>query len=291
MVKKALIVYASITGNTEKVAMRFKQVIERKGQPWGDWTCDALKVTKKTDRKNIPYHVKDYDLFLIGAPIWAGIPPLYLFDDHQGVLAPIMMPEMFAEIMTVPGEAGGPGKPKNSPPAGEGLPGSGIGYGPKKGIAFVTYGGQGQGPIEAEAALACLSLRLEGGNIKCIGKFACCGKQWGEPTVDPLAAKMNWMVGDTTAAIALYKENPNHLDFTKLTAEDRKLFEKAVKMTEEYSTPGSGTGKFRAWHWDFAKRPTERDLLKAEIFMQDIMEDYYGGGIEMYPYSQYLSIS
>jgi hypothetical protein len=281
---KALIVYASITGNTEKVAMRFKQTIELKGQPWGDWKCDIFKVTKKTDRKNIPYHLEDYDLFLVGAPIWAGIPPLYLFDDHQGALGPIMMPAAFAKAMAE-------GKPMGPPGEGGGMGFQGKGWGPKKGIAFVTYGGQGQGPIEAQAALSCIELRLEGGQVKCIGKFACCGKQWEEPTVDPLAAKLNMMVGDTTVAIAQYKENPNHPDFANLTAEERKMFEKAVKMTEEFSAPGGHRGKFRAWHWDFSRRPTERDLLKAEIFMKDILEEYYGGGIEMYPYSQYVSIS
>jgi len=285
--RKALIVYASITGNTEKVAMRFKQTIELKGQPWGDWKCDTFKVTKKTDKKNVPYHVDDYDLLLVGAPIWAGIPPLYLFDDHLGALGSVLMPAAMAKAMAE-------GK-RMEPPGGEGggmgLPGTGKGWGPKKGIAFVTYGGQGQGPIEAKAALACIELRLDGSQIKCIGQYACCGKQWEEPTVDPLASKFNWMVGDTTVAIALYKENPNHPDFAKLTAEERKMFEKAVKMTEEFSVPGGAMGKFRAWHWEFAKHPTERDLLRAEIFMKDIMEDYYGGGIEMYPFSQYVSIS
>jgi len=59
-------------------------------------------------------------------------------------------------------------------------------------------------------------------------------------------------------------------------------------MTAAYSS-GAGMGS-RAWHWDFTKRPTERDLLKAEIFLSEILEDYYGGGIEMYPYSQYVCI-
>jgi len=285
--RKALIVYASITGNTEKVALKFKQTIEKKGQPWGDWACDIFKVTKKTDKKNIPYHLENYDLFLVGAPIWAGIPPLYLFDDHQGALGPIMMPEAFSMPPKKGSESGIEAFLEKGGP----FANFGKGYGPKKGIVFVTYGGQGQGPVEAEAALACLELRLVGSQVKCIGKFACCGKQWEEPAVNPIAAKFDWMVGDTTVAIALFKENPNDPSFSKLTQQERKMFEKAVKMTEEYSTPGGAKSKFRAWHWDFARRPTERDLLKAEIFMSDLLEDYYGGGIEMYPYSQYVSIS
>ena len=41
MAKKSLIIYASVTGNTEKVANRFKQVFEKKGEkiPMG-WGID-----------------------------------------------------------------------------------------------------------------------------------------------------------------------------------------------------------------------------------------------------------
>lgn len=280
--RKVLIVYASVTGNTEKVAMRFKQVFEKKKAPWGEWECDIYKVNKNSYKEPPPYHIEDYDLICVGSPIWAGIPPLYLNDDHRGALMPLLMPIIrsvaFEQIMRSLGKARGP------------IPDFGKGYGAKKSIIFVTYGGQEQGPREAQAALSCLELRLEGANAKCIGKFACCGKMWRETTVDPIANKFNWMVGDTTTAIALYKENPNHPDFAKLTAEERKMFDKAVASTAVFSNPGAGMG-FRAWHWDFQNRPTERDLLKAEIFLSEILEDYYGGGIEMYPYSQYISIA
>jgi hypothetical protein len=268
--KKALIVYASITGNTEKVAMRFKEVFDRKG-PWGDWQCDVFKVTKKTYQEKAPYRIEDYDFLALGAPIWAGIPPLYLFDDHKGALTPIMMPQM---------------KPGEPPPM---MPGPGEGWGPKKGLAFITYGGQGQGPIEANAALTCLEIRLDAARIKCVGKFACCGKQWTEPTVDPIAAKFDWMVGDATIAISRYKENPHDPEFAKLTPAERQMFERAVSMTGEFST--GAMMKSRAWHWDFKNRPNERDLLKADIFLSEILEDYYGGGVEMYPFSQYVCIA
>ena len=274
--RKALIVYASITGNTEKVAMRFKQTIEKKGQPWGDWVCDTFKVKKKTYQEKVPYNLEDYDLFIVGAPIWAGTPPLYLFDDHLGALGKFIMPKAFLE-----GRQGGPG---------EGGPVMTRGPITKKGIVFVTYGGQGEGPSETQAALACLEIRLEN-HTKVIGKFACCGKQQEEPTVDPIAAKFDWMVGDATEAIARYKENPNDPEFAKLSAEERKLFDKAVKLSGHFS-PGAPMGG-RAWHWDFAHRPTDRDLLKAEIFLSEILEDCYGGGIEKTPitHSQYICIA
>jgi hypothetical protein len=285
MAKKALIVYASVTGNTEKVAKKFKEVFEKKGTPWGEWECDIYKITKKSDKKNAPYHLEDYDFICVGAPIWAGIPPLYLFDDHLGALGSVLMPKAMLEMSL--------GEPPSQRPDEE-LMGSMMdqlkaGWSPKKGVVFVTYGGQGQGPIEATAALSCLELRLDAARVKTVGKFACCGKQWDEPPVDRIANRFGWMVGDTTVAIARYKENPNDPEFANLSAEERKLFDRAVKETQKFK-PGMHHG-MRSWHYEFHNRPTERDLLKAEIFLSEILEDYYWGGVEMYPYSQYVCIA
>ena len=47
MAKKSLILYASMTGNTEKVAQRFQQAFVKKG-----WECDIFKIDKKTDADN-----------------------------------------------------------------------------------------------------------------------------------------------------------------------------------------------------------------------------------------------
>jgi flavodoxin len=268
MVRKALIVYASVTGNTEKVAVRFKQVIEKTGRPWGDWECDTYKVTKRSDRKNPPYYAEDYDLFLVGAPIWSGIPPLYLYDDHLGSLIGILSPK-------------GQNNPRRS-----------VGWKPQKGIVFLTYGGTGQGPLETTSAFGVLEREgMERWGIKCVGKFACCGGHWDEPAADHVAAKFDWMVGDAAEAIARYKENPNNPEFAKLTEEERKLFSQAATDAKEFKTGGERGPATRAWHWDFKNRPNERDLLKAEIFLEEVLEDYYGGGIEMFPFGQYLCIA
>ena len=44
MGKKCLIMYASFTGNTEKVAQRIKETFESRG-----WQCDMFKVRKNAD--------------------------------------------------------------------------------------------------------------------------------------------------------------------------------------------------------------------------------------------------
>jgi len=265
--RRALIVYASVTGNTEKVARRFKQVFEKKGRAWGDWECDIFKVTKNTYKEDIPYSFHNYDFVCVGAPIWAGIPPLYLFDDHVGAISKMMRP---------------PAGKKINPD--EMMSGKGPAGGTRKSVVFVTYGGQGAGPAECLAALEVLSL-YSGGKVA--GKFACCGRQWDEPPVDRIAVRFGIMVGEATVLIDKYRANPNDSEFTDLSPEDRKLFESAVKETEKFKT-GLDDAKriapmMRSWHYDFHNRPNERDLLKAEIFLEEILEDYYWGGIEKDP--------
>ena len=262
MARKSLILYASITGNTEKVAMRFKEVFEEKG-----WECDALKINKHTDINNLPFRLDDYDLLCAGSPIWAGIPSKEMFDDHYGVL---MSMRLFREGGMAPITEG---------------------YGPKKGIAFVTYGGDRRGTPEALVALGALELRMEDMRVKCIGKFACPGgNRWSRIPVDTVAAKMGWPVGEAAAAIARYRENPNHPEFTSLSKEEQELLAKAAKQTRELPSQPEVPGS-RGMHWDVYNRPSERDLLKAQIFLEEILEDFYGGGIEAAPLGQNICIA
>ena len=67
--RRGLIYYASVTGNTEKIAVAFKGVFEKYG-----WQCDMMKISKHTDIKNLPYRGEDYDLVMIGSPVWAFAP-------------------------------------------------------------------------------------------------------------------------------------------------------------------------------------------------------------------------
>ena len=62
--RKGLIVYASHTGNTERVALRFQKVFEEKG-----WACDCIKAARGMK----PVNPDDYALVCIGSPILAGV--------------------------------------------------------------------------------------------------------------------------------------------------------------------------------------------------------------------------
>ena len=206
MAKKSLILYATMTGNTEKVAMRFKKAFEKKG-----WECDTFKIDKNTDVYNPPFDWEKYDFLCIGSPVIIGQPMEEILklmfnssiSGHHGQPTREEMARLALQQKSPPK----PRKPrKGDKPAGMIVPG------PKKGVVFVTYGGIHLGPKEAEPALSTLEVEMEHLRFKCIGKFACPGKHGNHATPD-------W------------------------------------------------------WHGDIRHRPSERDLLKAEIFMEEKLEE------------------
>jgi hypothetical protein len=210
MAKKSLIIYASLTGNTELVAMRFKEVFEKMG-----WECDMYKVKpdpnlnyslphnpKLTD---FPYDLKDYDFLCAGSPVHEGQPIREMvnvlfnnpYSPHSHGMG--MSPEDEARARANPFVMVGPQNPK--------------------GIVFVTYGGAHMGPAEPVAALAALELELVHLRFQCVGRFACPGK-----------------------------------------------------MTAGGKMPAN---PIPMWHKDLDKRPHERDLMKAQIFLEEILEDLH----------------
>ena len=250
--------------------MKFKQVFENSG-----WKCDVHKITKYFDVHNPPFRLDDYDLLCVGSPIVQGLPLKELFDDHLGILMPS---NLFR---------GRPPRPNEWDPITE----------PrwlKKGIVFATYGGVRRGPPEALPALTFLEYRLEDMRVKCIGKFCCPGgnKRGHGLVLDDLAEKKHWTIEDAAAIVHRYQDNPDNPEYAALSEEDRKLVAAAAaayRPNEDAST--GGVFKTRGWHWDLHNRPSERDLLKAQIFLEEILEDYYGGGVEAAPLAQYLCIS
>ena len=56
--KKGLIMYASVTGNTEKVAKAFGKAFENVG-----WTYDLVKIDAKTNFKKDPVYFYNYEFF------------------------------------------------------------------------------------------------------------------------------------------------------------------------------------------------------------------------------------
>jgi flavodoxin len=64
MSHKCLIVYASRTGNTEKVALRFKSTFEKHA-----WECDSFKFDRKMVTNQLPFDFKEYDFVCVGSGV------------------------------------------------------------------------------------------------------------------------------------------------------------------------------------------------------------------------------
>jgi len=156
MAKKSLIIYTSYTGNTEKVAIRFKAVLEKHG-----WSCDMFKIDKNTSAENPGFKYNDYDFVCVGSLVASSQPA----------------PEILNVLRNNPisyhykGNAG----PK-------GVEYKKVVFGPGKGIVFVTYGGAHMGPKEAVPALMNMALEFEHLGFTCIGQFSCPGKMFNKPT-------------------------------------------------------------------------------------------------------------
>lgn len=154
---KSLIIYQTKSGNTEKVALKFRQVFEENG-----WECDMLKVCEETDISNLP-NFNDYDFLCAGSGVYHSVCAKEIFELLFSATHSRDNPEMQQKI--VPG--------------------------PKKGVAFVTYSGEHLGPQEAEPALGLLALEIEHLKYKCIGRFSCPGKHAGHNEATP-----QWWHGD-----------------------------------------------------------------------------------------------
>ena len=133
---------------------------------------------------------------------------------------------------------------------------------------FTTYGGGFYGSDEATATLEILKLYLQLNNVAVIGRFACCGKEFGPAGLGPGVKPMF-----------------NHAeDGTPLPIPDAETYQ----MTD--GTEFAGSYFFHARIWD---KPGPRDEAKAKALIGDIVEDYFCSfnGVRNMVGSQYISIS
>jgi menaquinone-dependent protoporphyrinogen IX oxidase len=206
MSKKSLIIYHSLTGNTEKVVNRFKQVLEKRG-----WRCDLLRIDKKTD-VNVspsPFDCNNYDLFCVGSGVYQSLPSekviAIMKNNPQSIhYEPSLIGKAVSQIPPN-GDL-----PDYVPPTSRHIK-TVLGPDAPKGIVFVTFGGHEFGPIEAVPALETLALEMMHLKINCIGKFSCPGK--------------------------------------------------------------FGKGNKNVYFKNSDERPDERDLMKAEIFLEEVLDE------------------
>jgi hypothetical protein len=213
MGKKCLIIYSSFTGNTEKVASRFKSTFEKNG-----WECDIFKIRKKAeDILNPPFNLDNYDFLCVGSGVILHLP----YNEILNVIRRLIYRVDPRAVLRLRGEdityIKGPVPEFHVPKHGEkpdSFPHKKIVFGPdcKKAVTFITYAGFDLGPKEAEPSHQLLALEVEHLGFKCIGHFCCPGYFVNHPT------------------------------------------------------PGT-------YHGDIRDRPNERDLLKAEMFIEEKLEE------------------
>ena len=131
------------------------------------------------------------------------------------------------------------------------------------GIVFTTYGGGFYGSNECLATLEVLKLYLELSSVKVVGKFACCGKEFGPAGLDD-GVKPSLMGPGSIDDPVYYKD---------------------------------ADGNYHAgsyfFHTHMNDKPCERDFQKARALVSDLVEDYFYSydGIRKDVASQYISIS
>jgi len=210
--KRCLIFYSSYTGNTEKVAERFRATFVRHG-----WSCDTVKIRKKAEDILHPsFDVEQYDFVCVGSGVRSHLP----YNETLNVLRRLRLGEdprlaLRMRDETIP-YITDPLLPKPPPWSDPDLVKRHrkIVLGPEspKAAVFVTYGGYEFGPREAEPSLDLLALEVEHLGFRCIGRFCCPGRYLNDPTP-------------------------------------------------------------RAFHGDIRDRPDERDLLRAELFIEEKLEE------------------
>jgi menaquinone-dependent protoporphyrinogen IX oxidase len=178
--KKCLITYSSFSGNTEKVALRFKKVFDSRG-----WQVDVFKVRKNADDiLRPPYDLRKYDFVCAGSGLRSHLPYNEVLNMLRGFRTGLdprftlsFRDENIAYI-TEPMAEFPPDKkdPRNIHHK--------MVVGPQspKAVVFITYAGYEFGAIEAEPAAQILGLELMHIGYLFMGSFCCPGRYLNDPT-------------------------------------------------------------------------------------------------------------
>ena len=256
---KALILYATMTRNTEKIATWFQETFEHYL-----FETTMFRLAAKADRKGMQekLYFDDYDVVCLGSPIVGGGPLTIVTKALSlgggGVLENNVggEPEMLIQWRRKQGPYRGV-LPKND-------------YQPL-GVIFTTYGGGFYGSDECLATLELLKLYLELNDVKVIGKFGCCGKESGPAGLadGELPPPANPSMDEATRA-AIFHEPKTYQD----------------------ADGNTHIGSF-FFHTHMNSKPGPRDEAKAKALIADIVEDYFFScdGERKRVGSQYISLS
>ncbi|NTV91572.1 MAG: hypothetical protein HGA22_14635, partial [Clostridiales bacterium] len=177
--RRALILYATMTHNTEKIAAWFKETFEHYC-----WEVTYFKMAADSDWAGMQerLYFDDYDVVCIGSPIVAGAPLQIVIKAMSlgggGALekdVQLKIDSKDKETAAPPAKPSGKWRRNRAPYAGvlnrqDSRP---------LGIVFTTYGGGFYGSGECLPVLELLKHYLALNSVDVIGKFACGGRETG----------------------------------------------------------------------------------------------------------------
>lgn len=248
MANRALILYASGTGNTAKVAETFRQVLVEYG-----WEAVPLQLEDDTDLRSQGIFMDDYDLLLLGSPVISSGPSPRI--SRKLALVDVEPPRLYRNELMFPGSFF---RPESSP----------------LGAAFVTYSGETYGPCEAEPALGTLEMYLKYLFIPTIGRFACPARKGAKGTLDLITSELGLSPAETANLVGRFEREPEAAYFHSLSGDVLELLRQAV-ADKRGEVPMPEAFREDVWHRDLDSRPSQRDLVKARIFLSEILEDYF----------------
>lgn len=272
--RRVLLMYATMTKNTEKVATWFKEVFEEYG-----WEVIFLRILNRMNWAELQpkLYFDDYDLICLGSPIVGGqalqaIIKAFSFG-AGGALEKQVQDKLDSkeEDAAAPpfaadtaewrrGRAPSPGMADHTTPR-------------KHGLVFTTYGGGFYGTEECKVTLEQLRSYLMLRNVDVIGRFACPGRETGPAGYD-LGVKPK----------AVFIPGKKGADAPDADVCDAVKY----RMGDGTLVPGS-----YFMHFNCNAKPGDRERAKARAFIADVIEDYFMtyDGVPNPPISEIVSMS
>lgn len=277
MKRRALILYATMTGNTEKIAGWLRDTFQEYG-----WEVSFVKMLAPGLMQPLQeqLYFDDYDVVCLGSPIVGGMPLQNVIKNMSLGGGGSLEKEVQDKLdLSLTGDkaaaAAAPARPgvlwrrEQAPYAGvlrreDSRP---------LGIVFCTYGGGFYGSGECMATLEMLKLYLSTNSVDVVGKFSCGGKETG-PAGFPLGVKppARFIPGPAGKNVPP-ADVPDAVDYT---------------FADGHTQKGS-----YFFHYDCDSKPGKREEAKARAFASDFIEDYFMtyDGVRNPAVSELLSIS
>ncbi len=271
--RRVLLMYATMTKNTQKIAECFKETFEHYG-----WEVTFVKVAGSTDWAGLQdqLYFDDYDLICLGSPIVGGFPLQSVIKAFSFGAGGALEKEVQDNLNSKKADAAAAAKkPEGATWRRTKAPSPGMADHAARrpyGIVFTTYGGGFYGTDEATCTLETLKMYLKLNNVDVIGRFSCGGKETG-PAGYPLGVK----------------PKKDFVPGKKNVGEDADICDAVLyTMGDGTQVPGS-----YFVHYDNDNKPGPREQMKAKAFIADIIEDFFMtyDGVPNPPLSEIVSLS